>query len=89
MAQPQGDVPLPRNFKLLAEVFQLLLFRYSTVVVYLCIHVFQYEACIGKEPSFIVGEHTGLIQYGIDDSKDDPLLHNWQGIIFGPQGTQS
>jgi len=68
MAQPSSaDVPLPRNFKLLAE----------------------YEACIGKEPHLVVGEHTGLIQYGMDDSKEDPLLHYWQGIIFGPQGKQT
>eukprot|EP01125_Pyxidicula_operculata_P022709 TRINITY_DN9519_c0_g1_i1.p1 TRINITY_DN9519_c0_g1~~TRINITY_DN9519_c0_g1_i1.p1 ORF type:complete len:151 (+),score=28.97 TRINITY_DN9519_c0_g1_i1:10-462(+) len=46
----------------------------------------EYEHSIGKDgKSFITGIHTGLIQYGSDDSKDDPLLHYWQGMIFGPQ----
>eukprot|EP01124_Arcella_intermedia_P018498 TRINITY_DN2547_c0_g1_i1.p2 TRINITY_DN2547_c0_g1~~TRINITY_DN2547_c0_g1_i1.p2 ORF type:complete len:152 (-),score=26.02 TRINITY_DN2547_c0_g1_i1:46-501(-) len=64
-----ADIPLPRNFKLLAE----------------------YDASIGKagvEP-LIKGEHNMFIQYGADDTKDDILLHYWQGMIFGPQGKQT
>ena len=46
----------------------------------------EYDAAIGKEgKSLVTGKHAGLIQYGVDEERDDPLLHHWRGIIIGPQ----
>ena len=48
----------------------------------------EYECAIGKmEKTLLTPKHHGLIQYGLVD-QDDIMMHNWQGIIIGPQGKQ-
>jgi hypothetical protein len=46
----------------------------------------EYDNAIGKGgKSLVTGKHEGLIQYGIDENRDDPLLHHWRGLLIGPQ----
>merc|ERR1712022_39517 len=48
----------------------------------------EYDCAIGKEEkSFLIAPHAGYINYGADDTKDDILLHYWEGIVIGPQGS--
>ena len=48
----------------------------------------EYDCAIGKEEkTFVTHPHSGFVQYGADESKNDMLLHHWEGIIIGPQGS--
>merc|ERR1711935_1152129 len=68
-ASADGEVIVPRNFKLLDE----------------------YDAATGKEgKNLILDPHNGYISYGAVDSESetpDINLHDWEGIIIGPQGS--
>merc|ERR1711907_23168 len=49
----------------------------------------EYDAANGKNGATMIHDprHAGFISYGADESKDDLLLHNWEGMIIGPQAT--
>eukprot|EP00656_Telonema_subtile_P032812 TRINITY_DN3608_c0_g1_i1.p1 TRINITY_DN3608_c0_g1~~TRINITY_DN3608_c0_g1_i1.p1 ORF type:complete len:176 (-),score=21.85 TRINITY_DN3608_c0_g1_i1:22-549(-) len=48
----------------------------------------EYDASVGKEgSSLITHPHVGFISYGLENAAEDRLLHNWTGLIIGPQGS--
>merc|ERR1712196_596436 len=48
----------------------------------------EYDAANGKlGATYIKSPHSGMINYGADETQEDMLLHHWEGILIGPQGT--